>query len=44
MGIRKSYGKNKKSKRAASNIAVKREATVKTAARAAGKAAKRSSR
>ena len=44
MGIRKSHGKNKKSKRAAANIAVKREATVRTAARAAGKAARQSSR
>ena len=40
MGIRKSYGKNKKSKRAASNMAAKREAIVKTAARAASKAAR----
>jgi len=44
MGIRKSYGKNKKSKRTASSIAVKRDATVKAAARATGKSARQSSR
>jgi hypothetical protein len=39
MGIRKSVGKHKKSKRPATAIAVKREETVRRASRAAGKGA-----
>ena len=38
MGIRKSQGKNKKSKRGAAAIEVKREETVKKAARETGRA------
>ena len=41
MGIRKSYGKNKKNKRPIGAIAVKREETVRRAAKSSRRSARR---